>query len=64
MGQSLEGGEDLEMFAWVQEGNRKLQIWKLSCMYNARLWKRTFIFGVKWSSKNEDDRWWYRGKLH
>lgn len=23
---------------------------------NARLWKRTFISGVKWSSKNEDDR--------
>lgn len=34
-------------------------------MYNnARLWKRTFISGVKWSSKNEDDRCWYRGKLH
>lgn len=31
---------------------------------NARLWKRTFISGVKWSSKNEDDRCWYRGKLH
>lgn len=31
---------------------------------NARFWMKTFISGVKWSSKNKGDRCWYGGKLH